>query len=380
MSVALWKTVLNLAKVAAVLVLVGSGLLFWGHSREMGTAWSAPDFSPPILPSTGVVAQTKDLSLTLGRFQKERGPVEPVKKEEPKEEILHALARLGEIVGAIVIYPPYGEGDFVPAINFKWKMKPAGTTGDYRTIRLGEALIERVADGPTGAVPLQYQFIGCEPDPEKPGFTFFVFDMKCDGTDIQKVHWKVEEEKAKTSEPAPVAAGGVNTDKMYVGPRSGPTRPEKPAEQVQPVAPAPLPPPVEVVQEPPSGTFFEDEGGVLLPTREAVDYLERNYEKILEETRTETYRDRDVRGIRIVGISSSSIANQFGIRKDDVVISINKTPVSTQSEAVNVVKSELKKKVTLITVKLLRAGREVEKTYDTRDPATRRAAKGLRNR
>ncbi|MCK6461405.1 MAG: PDZ domain-containing protein [Planctomycetes bacterium] len=384
MSVALWKTILTLAKVGAVIVILGSALLFWGHTREMGAAWGVPDFSPPIKTFGGRWADTKDLSLALGRFQKERPPEEPVKREEPKPDIEKELQRLGEIIGAIVIYPPYEEGGFAPAINFKWKMKPSPEAGDVRTIRLGEALVER-PEGPNRGTPLAYQFVGCERDQENPGFTYFLFDMKCDGTDIQKVHWKLEEpvkEQAKPAEPAATGPSGVSTDKMYVGPRVTSRGPDKPAEpeQVQPVPVAPQPPPEPVTakQEVPTGSFFDEEEGVLLPTADTVDYLERNYEKILEETRTETYRDRDVSGIRVVGIANASVANQFGIRKDDVIISINGAPVTNQSEAVDVVKKQLKSKVNLITVKLRRAGREITKVYDTRDPATRRAAKGLR--
>lgn len=384
MSVALWKTILTLAKVGAVIVILGSALLFWGHTREMGAAWGVPDFSPPIKTFGGRWADTKDLSLALGRFQKERPPEEPVKREEPKPDIEKELQRLGEIIGAIVIYPPYEEGGFAPAINFKWKMKPSPEAGDVRTIRLGEALVER-PEGPNRGTPLAYQFVGCERDQENPGFTYFLFDMKCDGTDIQKVHWKLEEpvkEQAKPAEPAATGPSGVSTDKMYVGPRVTSKGTDKPAEpeQVQPVPVAPQPPPEPVTakQEVPTGSFFDEEEGVLLPTADTVDYLERNYEKILEETRTETYRDRDVSGIRVVGIANASVANQFGIRKDDVIISINGAPVTNQSEAVDVVKKQLKSKVNLITVKLRRAGREITKVYDTRDPATRRAAKGLR--
>lgn len=384
MSVALWKTILTLAKVGAVIVILGSALLFWGHTREMGAAWGVPDFSPPIKTFGGRWADTKDLSLALGRFQKERPPEEPVKREEPKPDIEKELQRLGEIIGAIVIYPPYEEGGFAPAINFKWKMKPSPEAGDVRTIRLGEALVER-PEGPNRGTPLAYQFVGCERDQENPGFTYFLFDMKCDGTDIQRAHWKLEEpvkEQAKPAEPAATGPSGVSTDKMYVGPRVTSRGPDKPAEpeQVQPVPVAPQPPPEPVTakQEVPTGSFFDEEEGVLLPTADTVDYLERNYEKILEETRTETYRDRDVSGIRVVGIANASVANQFGIRKDDVIISINGAPVTNQSEAVDVVKKQLKSKVNLITVKLRRAGREITKVYDTRDPATRRAAKGLR--
>ncbi|HEX5137424.1 MAG TPA: PDZ domain-containing protein [Planctomycetota bacterium] len=382
MSVGLWKNVLGIAKVGAVLVIVGSALLFWGHRRAMAAGWEAPDFSPPVAPYVKRVADTTSLSIPLGRFQKERGPVAPPPKEEKKEDVTTALAKLGEIIGGTVIYPPYEEGGFAPAINFRWKMKPAGDDSDVRTIRLGEALEER-SSGPNRGTPLKYQFVGCERDPANPGYTYFLFDMKCDGTDIQKVHWKLEEpsqEQVKKAEPAPTNTV-VSNDKVYVGPGPGKERPAEP-EQVQPVETpvAPAPPPVKPVvmeQEAPTGSFFDEDNGVLQPTQNAVDYLEKNYEKILEDTRTETYRGRDFSGIRVVGIANASVASQFGIRKDDVIISINNVAVTSQSEAVNVVKNELKRKVNLITVKLRRAGREITKTYDTRDPATRRAAKSF---
>jgi len=377
MSVGLWKNVLGIAKVAAVLVIIGSALLFWGHRTAIAAAWGAPDFSPPVAPYVKRVAETGSLSIPLGRFQKERGPVVAPPKEEPKRDIEAELARLGEIIGATVIYPPYEEGGYAPAINFKWRVKPAGAESDVRTIRLGEALEER-SSGPNRGTPLRYQFVGCERDAANPGYTYFLFDMKCDGTDIQKVHWKLEEpsQAPKSVEPAP-SNTVVSSNQVYVGPGLGK---EKPPEQVQPVdtpvAPPPPPEkPVVMEQEVPTGTFFDEQNGTLLPTQEAVDYLEKNYEKILEDTRTETYRGRDFSGIRVVGIADQSVANQFGIRKDDVIISINGTAVANQSEAVNVVKSALKAKANTITVKLRRAGREITKVYDTRDPATRRAAK-----
>lgn len=380
MSVGLWKTILTLAKTAAVLLILGSGFMFWGHRRNMGTAEAAPDFSPPVRPLVNAVPPTKDTTIALGRFQKERGPVAEAPKDEPKPDLLTELAKLGEIIGATAVYKPYEEGGLAPAINFKWKENPTPGQGDVRTLRLGEALVER-PNGPNQGTPLKYQFVGCERDPENPTFAYFLFDMKCDGTDIQKVKWKLDEPK-KEEPTLPVAtATSVSTPTMYVGPRisaaqSQAKTPEP--EQVQPVAPEPPPEPVKVEQALPAGTFFEEQGDVFLPTEDGVQYLERNYEKILEETRTETYRGREFSGIRVVGIANSSVANQFGIRKDDVIVSINGTPVTNQSDAVNVVKNELKRKVNLITVKLRRAGREITKTYDTRDPATRRAAKGLR--
>lgn len=386
MSIAVWKTILAFAKLAAVVLILGSGFFFWRHHELMQSAWAVPNFSPDVIVATREIADTKDLGLMLGRFQRERPKEAPV-KEAPKEpDITGALAEYGEITDAIVVYPPYEEGGFVPAIIFRWKpgKKPANQEGDARTIRLGEALIEK-SYGPLTGVPVKYQFIGCERDPDHAGFTFFKFDMNCDGSDIQKVRWKLEEptkEQPKDDQTSAAAAPGpMTTDKIHIGDPLKARAVEAPAapDQVQPV---PVPQPVErepvVLQQQPTGSMFDEEDGVSVTTAEGADYLEKNYEKILEDTRTETYRDRDGRtGIRIVSIADQSVANQFGIRRDDVIVKINGTPVSDKSDAVAVVKNELKKRpaVHIIRVTIRRAGREFEKSFDTRDPATRRAAK-----
>jgi hypothetical protein len=379
MSIAVWKTVLNLAKLGAVLILAASAFFFWQFRGEMQGTWSAPDFSPPLQVLGSVVGETKDLMLPLGRFQKERPKTAaPVVEKTP--DIETALGKLGEIIGAIVIYPPYEEGGFLPAIIFKWKQRPPGAEGDVRTIRLGEALVERF-DTRTKqySFPEKYQFIRCERDPENPAFTYFVFDMKCDGTDIQKVHWKLDEpaKDQNTAEGPASEPGPLVTDKMYVGPRLKALPVETPPAPDTPVAPQPPEEKqVKVVQEQPSGSIFDQEEGVYVPTDSGIDYLQRNYEEILKGTRTDSYRG----GVRIIGIGDQSIASQFGIRKDDVILRINDQPVASQSEAVDIVKRELKKRpaVYIIKVVVLRAGREITMQFDTRDPATRRMAKGLR--
>jgi hypothetical protein len=237
---------------------------------------------------------------------------------------------------------------------------------------------------------VKFKFVGCERDPANPAFTLFLFDVNCDGKDIQKARWKFEDlaKEPATVEGGPTGPAEVITAQVYIGDPLSAKALEEPApgqpEQVQavpvpPVAPSPTPEPVTVEQE--AGTLFADEEGVFAPTAEGAEYLERNYEKILEETRTAPYRDGEGRsGVRIVGISNQSVANQFGIRKDDIIIKINGMPVASQSEAVDIVKRELKKRpaVNIIRVTIRRRGAEKELRFDTRDPATRRAAKKLR--
>jgi S1-C subfamily serine protease len=79
----------------------------------------------------------------------------------------------------------------------------------------------------------------------------------------------------------------------------------------------------------------------------------------------------------VVNIRAGSMANAFGILKDDVILAINDVPVTRQSQAVSVVKRELKKKPTprYITVRILRHGKTIVKRFDTRDPETRRRAR-----
>jgi S1-C subfamily serine protease len=173
---------------------------------------------------------------------------------------------------------------------------------------------------------------------------------------------------------------------MFVGPTPSPRKPEEtasaPEVETQPVpgpavTPPPAPGPVEVVQEP-TGSVFEMEDGVFATTASGAEYLEQNYEEILKQTRTEPYTDRDgTSGVRIVNFTNQALATQFGIRKGDVIIKINGIPVRDQSQAVNVIKQELKKKGSspILRVTVKRLGDEKELRFDTRDPATRRAAK-----
>jgi hypothetical protein len=391
MSIAVWKSILGLAKAGAVLVILLSGFLFWSQRREMGKAWAAPDFAPEARPVTKVVASTGNLSIPLGRFQREHPPTEAQPKAEEKPDIVGALAQLGEITSAFVVAPPYEEGGLAPALVWQWKpgQKPSAGEPDVRAIRVGEGLFNR-ADPRSSLkpVPYKYKFIGCEPDAEHPGWTWFVFDVNCDGKDIQKGRWKLEEPEKEVPKPAeagPSGPGPISTATAYIGDPLTAQQPkaEEPKTEVkveEPVAPPVVPPPIVATQEP-TGTLLEEQDGVIAPTDEGIDYLQKNYEKILEDTRTQPYRDRDGRpGVRITGISDASVANQFGIMKDDLILAINGVSVGSQAEAVNVVKSELKKKpLPMIKVKIRRRGREITKTFDPRDPAVRRAAqKGFR--
>jgi hypothetical protein len=387
MSIAFWKTILGLAKILSVVIILAAAFLFWQHRQRMAVPMDPPNFAPEVrIGRERGAAPTGALSIALGRFQRLGGPAPEAAKPEVVQDFTTELAKLCEITDAIVVWGEHAEGDAVSAIVVRWKQRPPSEQGETKTIRLGEALIDRPHPrAQAERLPYRYKFVGCEPDAEHPGWTYFLFDVNCDGSDIQKARWHRDEVTkdlpAPSAEP-PGTGGPVSTKDIYIGPPLGAGEPEPPAPTPGPVVeatPVPAPPPPPPPAETPD-TLFEEEGGTWATTAEGAEYLARNYERLVEETRTSTYRDRDGRamGIRIVGIKSTSVANQFDIRKDDVILTINGVPVTTQSEAVKVVKDRLARKETIITVELLRRGNKIVRRFDSRDPATRRAAQKFR--
>jgi len=389
MSIGFLKRLLSIAKLAAILSIVGAAYGYWDHHLTMGVPWKAPDFRPPVRPSVVKVSGIEAVGMQLGRFQKEVPVDTTAPVEQPKEEITDALAKLGVITNAVVAYPPYV--DARPAILFQFHQPPAGSTENVRTIGLGEALVERPHPDPSFAeagytVPYRYRFVDCEPDPEHPGWTLFVFDMNCDGKDRQKTRWKREAEKPvdlpAVTDGAPVGPTTVVGKGYAVVDAKAKELANRPPAATQPeteVVPTPEPvPPAPAPSAFGSGNFFEEENGALAVTEEAAEYLKSNYQDILKDAVTQTYKkDGRESGVRVVNIRAGSMANEFGIRKDDVILAINDVPVTRQSQAVSVIKRELRKKPTprYITVRILRRGQTIVKRYDTRDPETRRAAR-----
>lgn len=379
MSIGLLKRLLLLLNVVAILVIASAAYGFVSHRGEIQESWSAPDFAVPTLRPPGANIRIEQISLQLGRFPKPEVKTD-VEETTERKEIESVLAQLGTITNAIVVYEPYD--DIVPAIIFKMKQG-----GGIRTIRVGEALETRphAKYGTLSPQPVRYKFVGCEPDPRNEDWTYFIFDMYCDGKDLQKAHWKREGEEAEKPQPATNVPSGPSTafekGKYMIGEgddepvKTQPVKtPDRPGEKpVVPVEPAPF------VDRP--GTLFEEDGktGSLALTDDGMDYLRDNYEKVLKEARTSTYKDPKTKraaGVRIVAIKRGSVANEFGIRADDIIISINDRPVFKQLQAVNIVKSELNKKnIRYIRVKLKRQGRELEKRFDTRDRNVRNKAK-----
>lgn len=400
MSVGALKKLLVVLNLVAILALGATAWGFWNHRQYLNGPHEWPDFAFTAAVITDSVGQIGDTNMTLGLF-----PVEVEKKpteEKPaEEEIIGVLQKLGTITGAIVSYPPYDQhSSDRPAIIFK--LREGGT---IRTLALGEAIETRPHPkykGAEFAIPYRYQFIACEQDKDNPRVTNFVFDMRCDKTDIQKVPWQgdVEAHALKMGAALPNGDG-----KLDINEKGGTVVSESEierqrlerAEQAKKAAEARAskePTKVETVKVNPDQVlptagkgdvpddFYEERDGTWMPTNRGSEYLKDNWKKAVEETRTSTYRNPDTgakEGVLITRIPRGSVASKFGLYPDDVIQMVNGRTVRSKSEAINVVKNEIDvKKRKIIEVRILRNGKPVVKRYDTRDPDTRKAARDLR--
>jgi len=395
MSIGFLKRLLLLLNVAAVLVLGAAAYGFYEHRKSMKQGdWRPPTFEPDVTKIGPNVVRIEHIDAPLGRFPEEVEKKVVEKKEEPKEDIESVLQRLGEITSAVVVYPPYDDENR-PTITFKLK------SGKKRVLALNEALEERPHPKyPRYMVPVRYQFIGCEPDPENPGADYFLFDMRCDGTDIQKMRWIGEDTGGTVTGGEALQASPVNDKKALIGiseeelrrsleedgkEESGGTDGDTP-EPVEPKGePIDRGPPTEgpimTQVEAPDVIFDENRSGVFVTTRESHEYLQKNYNRLLKDAQTRVYKDPDTRrpaGVRVVRIARNSKANAFGIRPDDIILAVNDRTVTDRERAVNVVKQLLKDGVKILRVRIKRQGRIIEKRYDTRDPETRAAIKEYR--
>lgn len=395
MSVGALKRILTLVNLLAVLGLGGTAYGFLSHRSAMATPQARPDFVPePVRTQFRDQAKIDSVSMRLGRFPEPREATQAAVEQPVEDKVEDAISKLGSIFSALAFVGPYTKGGLQPTITFKLK------NGNLLTICRGDSgeatpypTALEVRPHPEIAnflIPVRYQFVGCEPDHEHEGGVFFLFDMKCDGTDIQKARWRgaLPEEPAPGAPPTAEAKGksyfGQGPSAVAETVQAGSRPEEKPAPvEIQPVEPAPVAPPPSAAQGF-QGEIFEMEEGRLAPTVEAVEYLRENYQDVLKDARTRDYVDPSTnrkRGVQILFIERNSVANRFGLRRDDVILSINGRPVTSQAQAVNIVKEELRANKNVIEVKVLRDGDTIVNQYDTRDPATRRAARdAFRNR
>lgn len=195
MTVGSNKRILSILNVVAVLALASTGYAYVAHVGHLGDAPERPSFQPEAITGLGSLnVKIDSIGITLGQWIDAVETVEVTKApEQPKVALASLIAKLGEISGAAVVYKPYPP---YPCILFKYHSAPEG--GDpLQSIGLGEALETRPHRDPKLAArgftePSKYRFVGCQPDPERPGWTWFVFDLDCDGVRFDRVHWKAE--------------------------------------------------------------------------------------------------------------------------------------------------------------------------------------------
>lgn len=383
MSVGTLKRLLTLVNLLAVLGLGSTAYAFYSHRQDLKKAYQPPDFKSTQGMRAGIgAADMQFTTIPLGRYPEPASEEPKPKEEAPVQAIETVLQQLGKITNAVVVFPPYDNAR--PSITFLLR---DGTT---RTLALGEAIQNKPHPDKAYAdagvtVPDRYIFVGCEID-AKDGMAYFLFDMAGDGKTIERARWTREDVGGVELPPATAenrdlrsvlekgAIVGTIPDGKAARPEEKPAPPPGP-EKLEPVQPPVAPRPEPVVA---ADSLFEEDGGVFAPTAQGAQYLEKNYNSILNEVQTETYRDSrtgEARGVYVRNIKRSSAASQFGILKDDVILTVNNRPVSTREQAINVVKDEIQaKKQKVVEVRILRNGQEITKRYDTRDPATRKAA------
>jgi len=396
MSVGSLKRLIVLFNLAAVIGLCGTAYGFWNHRSSLAEQRPWPDFhfKPTSAGGSATVGQIKNVGMTLGKF-----PVAPTKKEVVEKEpevspIQSVLRNLGEIIGAVVFYAPYEDNQgFQPSITFKLK------GGGIRTLARGEAIETQPHPdfGKIYPMPYRYKFVGCVRDEKDLNITYFLFDMKCDGTDIQRVKWLGD------IEVKPLAAAGngptgaqetVSSDDMIVVSERELEKRRREREEARARAKSEsvkaVTPKAEEVRpiRTPGGTpatLGEVDNGTWVSTDEGSQYIKDNWKKAVEDAKTTTYRDPKTgqpAGVMVTKVRPGSVANKLGIYPDDVILTINGRRVTKKSQAISIVRDELdNRKRNILDVGILRNGRKISKKYDARDPATRRNAKeAFRNR
>ena len=397
MTVGSLKRLILLLNLAAVAGLCGTAYGFWTHRGSLQEERKWPDFhfKPSSAAGSGAVGQVKNLSMTLGKFPVAPTKTEKVEKEPEVSPIQSVLRNLGEIIGAVVFFGPYDDnGGFQPSITFKLK------GGGIRTLARGEAIETQPHPdfGPKFPMPYRYKFVGCERDKDDPSIAYFLFDMKCDETDIQRVKWlgDIEPNEPESADgPTGAQETVIDDDMVVVSERElekrareraeARARARAEAETVQPVTPEP-----EEVRPIPTpggapGSLGRVENDTWVASDEGSQYIKDNWKKAVEDAKTTTYRDPKsgkAEGILVTKVRPGSVANKLGIYPDDVILTINARRVTKKSQAIAIVRDELdKRKQNILVVEILRNGRKITKNYDARDPETRRNAKeAFRNR
>lgn len=98
--------------------------------------------------------------------------------------------------------------------------------------------------------------------------------------------------------------------------------------------------------------------------REDIAEFNANYQQILSsDVKLETYmKDGKRAGLKVREVKSGSIAARHGVQAEDVLISINNSPVTSEQQAIQYVRQN-SDNTDVWRVKILRGGREIEEIY-----------------
>ena len=109
MTVGTNKRILSLLNVAAVLALASTGYAYVAHKGRLSDAPERPSFQPEaVTGGSGLHAKIDSIGIALGQWIDAVETTAVTKEPEaPKENLASLIAKLGDISGAVVAYPPY---------------------------------------------------------------------------------------------------------------------------------------------------------------------------------------------------------------------------------------------------------------------------------
>ena len=95
--------------------------------------------------------------------------------------------------------------------------------------------------------------------------------------------------------------------------------------------------------------------------------------EVLKNVRTEVYDKGGVKGIAVFPAENDEMAQKFDVKRGDVLISVNGTPVHSKDDIIRLAKG-MPQDTSRVTAVIERNGRQITYVVDPRDPKTRRAA------
>ncbi|MEE8106578.1 MAG: PDZ domain-containing protein [Planctomycetota bacterium] len=414
MSITSWKRTLTLLNITAVLGMAGTVYGYMQHRSFLGEPAVKYAFAPEKGPGGNTRYPSTDaIGVMLGApfVEPDKNPTKV--DDGPKEAASGPKMKdLFQITSAVAMEPPYGEEGARPTLVIEF-LKGGG---EPKTLRLGNGIEGRFDPKRLylGEIPVKYKFIGCRPDKNNPYLYHFWFDVHCDGKNLQSLTWIgqppdpthtyvdplsgaiVESSNEHGSVamvpdnadliPVPEGPGAVGTGEL---PDVAPTKEPNGKAAAEPpntgktdaaTAPKSKPTVIEpfVAQEKAKDYWDVSDKGVReISARGLKDLRDMGFKGVLKNVKTKSYKGPDGKeGIRIARIGKSSPARGFGVREEDVILSVNNRAVKSQRDAIRVVKDEINnRKKNILSVRILRGGKEITQNYDIRDPKSRRAAR-----